>query len=190
MRLRTLMLTTTLAFAVLLVPGAPAATLWTTPAHTTYVGPFGFPATSPSTTFTTASGTSLTRCQDSTLTFLDVFRNTMSQVALRSFNMTTGTCGPTPATFTSSLLTVFITGTSTTNSNGTCWPSTITNVNLDVGFTHSSGDLTTGVTACQPTVGTSPVTLRLNNAGTLSAGLRIDAAFTLTGAAATFSLTD
>jgi hypothetical protein len=66
----------------------------------------------------------------------------------------------------------------------------MTNIALDVGPTRSVGDLTTGVTACQPTAGTSPVTVRLSNAGTLSTGVRIDAAFTLTGAAATFSLTN
>jgi hypothetical protein len=196
MRLRALALTAFLALTVALgadVGGAAAATLWTTPAHTTHATSFSFDATAPLVKVTNGPGTSLTTCQDSSINFNLIFRNDMTTVATRSGNVTFGSCSPTPlkATFPEPRgWTLFFFGTGAASGTTTCWPSTMTIIGLDVGPSNISGNLTTGVTACQPTIAASPITVRLSGAGTLSTGVQIDAAYTFTGGAATFSLTD
>ncbi|HEX5922427.1 MAG TPA: hypothetical protein VFY45_01255 [Baekduia sp.] len=174
------------------VGGAAAATLWTTPAHTTHATSFSFDATAPLVTVTNGFGTSLTSCQDSTINFNLIFRNDMTTVATRSSHVTFGSCSPTSlkATFQSRGWTLFFFGTGTASGTTTCWPSTMTLLGLHVGPSSINGNLTTGVTACQPTIAASPVTVRLSRAGTLSSSVQLDAAYTFTGGAATFSLTD
>jgi hypothetical protein len=197
MSLRALALMTTLAITAVLsakVSDAPAATLWTTPAHTVHASSFGFTATAPSATFTTASGPPVTGCQGSSINFYSITTLLSGGTVKAAANAATfASCAPTAvkATFPEPRgWTLFFSGTGAAIGASTCWPSIVTSFGLDVGPSAYFGSLTTGGTACQPTAGTSPITVRLTRAGTLTSGLQLTATYTFTGAAATFSLSN
>jgi hypothetical protein len=172
MRLRAPLLL--LAFAIVVsgigVSGASAATLWTTPAHTTRV-PFGSTAvaTSEGGITLTSGGFVVDSCLHSSLA-MTLMENDMTGVALTvttsSFSGCAGELGTITGTHGTALWRLTVKGSGTVSGTTTVFASQFDNVVFDAGAGGTySGTLTTGVQASQPTAGGAPICVTLVNAG-------------------------
>jgi hypothetical protein len=177
---------------------APAATLFSTTAHTAEV-PVGTTVTATAETnvdFTLSSQPGLVwgRCTAADL-HATVARNAGGVVALRVTGGAFAPCDqltyqPTFAT----PWTLTVTGNGTVSGTNTAYSATVDSVAYDVvGAGSFQGNLE-NVTVTQPTTATSPITLRMNGGcGLLNAtlgGLCVHGSFRLDGTAAGWSLTN
>jgi hypothetical protein len=211
MRIRALLFMPVLAAAVLGVGAgsASAATLWTTPAHTSRVAVGQLASVAAFTNVRLTSGTSgstVENCDQSTLSLNLVQNNDAAVIGAIGGGSFTG-CAPfatvTP-TFsdpsgTSTPWTLTVTGNSTTSGTRTQWRATVDSVNVDFGggnyrgtLGHASGG---NITAWQPTATGAPICLEFNSSGSLIGPLtgdgRIDATYCFEGSKASqFSLTN
>ena len=197
MRLRAFLLVPALAAAVLAVgaSGASGATLFTSAAHTTRVT-VGATATatltSPVLDWTFAS-VRFNACTHSTLHFSLAQNNHTAVVA----NVVSGAFGPCVSPITGNFATPWkltVTGTGTMVGAFTRWSAAIDSFSFNQLGGSYSGNLTTGVTATQPTTAAAPICIHLANAagfsGPLTGDGRIDASYCFSGTSAAFSLTN
>jgi hypothetical protein len=177
--------------AVLGAAGAPAVTLFTTPAHTTRVT-IGGTGTGTGTDFRmTTSGQTFEACWDFTLGYA-VTQN----AADVSANVTHGHFECAPDALVPTLATpwrVTISDGATTLGATRVWRASLSNVAYHYFFTFWHGDLTSNVTAVEPVVATAPICLQFKASASLFAtafgGMNIDSTFCFTGPAASWSLT-
>jgi len=169
MRNRALLFIPALAAAVLGIgaSGASAATLFTTSAHTARVA-VGATATADVVgplDLTLPPGTVANRCTNGDFSIV-VAENSDTRVNLRVTAGTTAPCLSAVTPTFSPPWTVTITGNGSPATPNVSWASTVHRVAFDIaGFPGVfTGNLETGVTALQPTAGTSPITLNLANA--------------------------
>ena len=191
MRVRALLL----AAAVLAVDasGASAATLFTTAAHTTRVtvGTTA-PATLANGLVITSASTPIYTCLHSTLHLTVAQNNDAPLVG----SVVGGSLSPCNVPMTGNFATPWrltIAGTSTMVGGFTRWNAAIDNVSFNILSGTHSGNLTTGVTATQPTAAAAPICISLVAAGAVAGPLtgdgRFDATYCLSGTSAAFSLT-
>ena len=185
-----------LAAAVLAVGTghASAATLFTTTGHTTRV-PVGATASATATSpLDWTSGTAvINKCTHSSLHL--VFSENSDATVVGT--VVGGSFTPCVSAGSGNFGTPWrltVSGSGTMSATNTVWGATIDSVSFNLLGGTYSGNLTTGVTAIQPTVATSPICIRLANAGSLSGPLfgdaRLDGQYCLSGSAAAFSLTN
>jgi hypothetical protein len=194
MRIRALLFIPALAAAALAigVSSASAATLFTTAAHTTRVSVGAtLSATVLPTLDLTAGGVVQNSCTAGNFDIIVGGNNDASGVDLRVVSGSIGPCDSRAVTPTFPW-TVTITGNGSPNGTNTTWNATVHNSAFHVaGFGLFTGTLSTGVMALQPTVGASPVTLNLANAGParnhvlgldgfIDGNIRVNGAFSLT----------
>jgi hypothetical protein len=202
MRIRALLFIPALAAAALAigVSNASAATLFTTTAHSTRVTVGATAdATSQGPIILTSGGSEVNRCTHSSLG-LRLDENSHARVSITvtssTFTNCSGLGGQATGTHTVPWQ-LTITGNGAPSGSQTRWAATVHRVAFDFALIASgvfTGNLETGVTATQPTVGTSPICVDLNAAGTVAgpgiANGSIDGRYCLTGAGAAFSLTN
>jgi len=173
MRIRALLLVSVLATTISAVgvSAASAATLFTTTAHTTRVT-VGSTATADvvgNLDFTLPPGTVADRCTGGSFTLV-VAQNSDALISLRVGSGGFAGCfsSKTP-TFTVPW-TVTITGAGTVRAPNLSYGATLHRLAYDMaGFPGMFvGNLESGVTALQPTAGTSPITINLENAASLT----------------------
>ena len=195
MRIRAILLAPALAAMLLAVgaSGASAATLFTSAAHTTRVA-VGATASATLTAplVWTSGATAINRCTHSTL-HLTVAQNNDTAVV---GNIVAGSFSPCNSPLTGNFATPWkltITGTSTMVGAFTRWNAAIDNISYNqLGGTYS-GNLTTGVTATQPTTAAAPICIHLATAGSVSGPLgsfNLDGSYCLSGTSTAFSLTN
>jgi hypothetical protein len=171
MRIRALLFLPALATAALGIgaSSASAATLWTTNAHSARVT-VGSTATADvigNLDLTLPTGTVANRCTGGDLG-VTVEENSDVRVSL---NVTSGFfTGCTAGVLPTFPWTLTVTGNGTVVAPNIRWAAIVDHVAFDIaGFPGVfSGNLTTGVTAGQPTSGTTPITLNLADAGSAS----------------------
>ena len=175
------------------VSGASAATLFTTSAHATRVAVGASWDTTGTVVFTAPPGTPFLRCHA-------VLRGTVG-----ANNMTTGVAlavtsgtfgceerGVAPTTFP---WTVTVLGNGAASGGNLAYKATLDRISFDIdGIGLFAGNLTSGLTALQPTAGTAPISIQIAGAGGWSTApiptMQIDTIFPLTGTAASWSLTN
>jgi hypothetical protein len=163
-----------------------------TPADATSAGPV---------TFTDPVGNPIGRCTHSSLELVvdGNTNDTNNAVSLTVASSTfaagcTGPIGQPVGTHTARWR-ITLLGTATPSGSFTRWSGTVHGVELDFpGNLLFSGNLETGVTLTQPTMGTSPICIDLNNSGVLASpvglAMSIDAKYCFTGGPAAWSLTN
>ena len=195
MRIRALLFVPALAAAVLGIgaSGASAATLFTTASHTTRVAT-GATAVATSTTPIplTSGATRINTCTHSTL-HLTLNQNGPSTVI---GNIVAGSFSPCVSPVTGNFATPWrltVSGAGTMTGGFNSWTTAVDNVSFNLLGGTYTGNLTTGITATQPTAAGAPVCLHMNSAGSVAGPLtgdgRIDGTYCLSGTAAAFSLT-
>ena len=175
--------------------GASAATLFTTPAHTTRVtvGAVGS-ATATPLALTSGSAT-IGLCGDARMTFTITQNNdaaVIGNVTNGALSVCSGFLGDTPTFSTPWRLTV--TGSAIVSGTRAAWPAALYGFSYDLLGSYSSGSLTKGVTAAQPVAGTAPICLELVRASFLSGNLYgnglLDGQYCFIDGAASWSLTN
>jgi hypothetical protein len=194
MRIRALLFTPVLAAAALGIGagGASAATLFTTTAHSARVT-VGATATATSTTPIplTSGATRINTCTHSQLNLTLTANNDTAGVQA---NVTGGSFSPCNSPVTGNFATPWkltISGTATISGGFSRYAAAVDNVSFNLLGGVYAGNLTTGITATQPTAAAAPLCLHMNAAGSVSGPLtgdgRIDGTYCLTN---TFSLTN
>jgi hypothetical protein len=183
MRLRALLFLTSILAMGAVATNASAVTLFTSTAHTTRVALGStLTATQQGTLDLTVGGSVVNRCTHSTL-HLDVRENGDERVALTVTSGSFPGCLPNPVTPTFDW-TLTVTGNPVVVGPSTAWPATADNVAFDlVGVPGAFTANLENLTVTQPTIGTSPLCLDLDNAGPFSgpiAGGRIDGKYCFT----------
>ena len=196
MRIRAFLLTPALAAATLAISasGASAATLFTSAAHTTRVTVGATASATLTTPLTITSGAvGFITCTHSTL-HLSVSQNTDAAVV---GTVVAASLSPCTSPITANVVTPWkltITGTSTMVGAFTRWNAAIDNVSFNLLGGLYTGNLTTGVTATQPTAAGAPICIHMAVAGSVSGPLlgdgRFDGTYCLSGSSAAFSLTN
>jgi hypothetical protein len=180
------------SIALSMASAAPAATLFTTTAHTTPVA-VGTTASATNTTpvVLISAGSPVLTCNTSTLGMV-LDRNSAGTVVATVTSGTLTACSPLPATllFTTAWQ-LEISGSPTTVGDVTSWPASLTGVHFLLGATYH-GSFTTGVTAQQTGAG-GHMCVNFNNAGQITGPLtangRWDTRFCFEGTASAYSLT-
>jgi hypothetical protein len=194
MRRRALVLIPALVVATLALgaAAAPAATLFTTAAHTTRVA-VGMQLTMTTTApfdLTAPPGTLAARCTDIALQ-LTVTENNDTRV---SFDETGGSLGGCTVATTLTVPWKFtVSGSGVVVGANTAFRTTVDTMAFDfAGVGSYLGNLTTGVTATQPTTGTAPICVAFANAGGWSiattASAVLETRFCMIGTSAALSL--
>ena len=199
MRVRALLLVPALVTAVLAIgaSGASAATLFTNAGHATRVT-VGATASATSTTplLLTSGATRMNTCTHSSLQLVISQNNDTAVVG----TVVGGTFNPCGATMTGAFFMPWrltMTGAGVMSGGFTRWSAAINNVSFTVFGGLYTGNVTTGITATQPTtpstIGASPICVHMTAAGSVSGPLtgdgRLDGSFCLSGTSAAFSLT-
>jgi len=195
MRIRALIISALAATALLsAASSASAATLFTTTGHTARVT-VGATAVGTGTNVDLTSGSSvINHCAHSALNLTLSQNNDTAVIGNVTGGTFNGCANPVTPTFPS-VWSLVIRGNGTAQAGeNTCWTASVTAVEFDLLGGKYTGNLLTGVTACQPTTTGSPLTLKLASAGFVSGPLtgngRIDGSYVFTGAAAAYSLTN
>jgi hypothetical protein len=174
------------------VQAASAATLFTTPAHTTRVTVGSTFSTTETDLQITSGSTTIETCTHGVLDHTVVQNNHAAVL----FAVTGGSAsGCTPVVLTMTLpWTVSVSGTGTVIGTNTCWHGSISAVRFDMFGGLYTGNLTSGVTSCQPTATGSPISLKLDTAGTVTGPLtgagKLSTFVDFLGAAASYSWTN
>jgi hypothetical protein len=197
MHLRTLPLIPVLtAIALgLTANAASAATLFTTPAHTSRVS-VGTTASIATTAGLRFTGAIPDTCPSSTVG-LRLVQNNDAGVILSATAASFSGCSPFPPliptfTGTSAPWTYTINGNSNIGGTRTQWASALHNFSFDFAGSNYRGNFNS-ITAFQPTATSSPVCLELASAGTFTGpggGGSLDATYCFEGGAAAWSLTN
>lgn len=171
---------------------ASAATLYTTPAHTTLV-PVGTTAIATLESPDIVFNGPITNSSTGSTVSLSLTQNSGGVVGA---NVIGGTfTGGAPLSGMPNFnppWQVVVSGSSSTSGSALVWPASVNNVSFTFGGLPVTGNLTSGVLAAEPSAAGAPVSLWLDNAGTLSNPLlgsgTVTGQYVLAGPAANFSL--